>query len=91
MTALPRIQPPSRSTRLDADGVNIEDCTRGRLIPPQAHTAKITAIKDRCPDPFVNARVDTFWTAQDATVVQTIERALHYSKRARTVYSYPDG
>ncbi|MBA9002694.1 isocitrate lyase/PEP mutase family protein [Thermomonospora cellulosilytica] len=63
---------------LEVDGVNIEDCTRGRLISPRAHAAKITAIKSRCPEVFVNARVDTFWTGRNATVPETVERALRY-------------
>ncbi|HEX2316149.1 MAG TPA: isocitrate lyase/phosphoenolpyruvate mutase family protein [Thermomonospora sp.] len=63
---------------LDVDGVNVEDCTGGRLVPPQVHAAKVSAIKERRPDLFVNARVDTFWTGQDATVPATVERALRY-------------
>ncbi|WP_322761143.1 isocitrate lyase/phosphoenolpyruvate mutase family protein [Frankia sp. Cr2] len=69
---------------LEVDGINIEDTTRGRLGPSDAHAAKIEAIKDRCPRLFVNARVDTFWTAQAATatatvtVTETVDRALRY-------------
>src|SRR4051794_31952757 len=38
--------------RLAADGINIEDSTDGALIDPAAAAAKITAIKQRCPDLF---------------------------------------
>ncbi|WP_322778748.1 isocitrate lyase/phosphoenolpyruvate mutase family protein [Frankia sp. Cas4] len=71
---------------LGVDGINIEDTTRGRLVASDAHAAKIAAIKDRCPRLFVNARVDTFWTAQAATATvtetetetETVDRARRY-------------
>jgi 2-methylisocitrate lyase-like PEP mutase family enzyme len=63
---------------LGVAGVNIEDSTGGRLIPPGAHAAKITAVKRRCPDLFVNARVDNFWIGQDATVGAVLGRAAQY-------------
>jgi 2-methylisocitrate lyase-like PEP mutase family enzyme len=63
---------------LPAAGVNIEDSTAERLIPPAAHAAKVAAVKDRCPRLFVNARVDTYWLGQDATVRSTVERARAY-------------
>jgi len=53
---------------LPVAGVNIEDSTAGRLIPPAAYAAKVAAVKRRCPGLFVNARVDTYWLSQDATV-----------------------
>ncbi|MDN5852820.1 MAG: isocitrate lyase/phosphoenolpyruvate mutase family protein [Actinomycetia bacterium] len=60
-------------------GVNIEDSTRGSLIDPVAHAHKVAAIKRRCGvDVFVNARVDTYWLGQDATVEHTVGRARHY-------------
>ncbi|WP_377268617.1 isocitrate lyase/phosphoenolpyruvate mutase family protein [Peterkaempfera sp. SMS 1(5)a] len=63
---------------LGVAGINIEDSTAERLIPPQAHAAKIEAVKERSPELFVNARVDTYWLGQDATVEATLERATAY-------------
>jgi 2-methylisocitrate lyase-like PEP mutase family enzyme len=48
------------------------------LIAPDAHAAKVAAIKARQPDVFVNARVDTYWFEQEATVDATRERAGAY-------------
>lgn len=59
-------------------GINVEDSFAGALVPPDAHAAKIRAIKRRSPDLFVNARVDTYWFHQDATVAATAERAERY-------------
>jgi 2-methylisocitrate lyase-like PEP mutase family enzyme len=64
--------------RLPVDGINIEDSTDEKLIAPQAHAAKVAAIKQRSPDVFVNARVDTYWLGQDATVAATLDRATQY-------------
>jgi len=63
---------------LPVAGVNIEDSTAERLIPPAAHAAKVAAVKRRCPGLFVNARVDTYWLGQDATVESTVDRANRY-------------
>jgi 2-methylisocitrate lyase-like PEP mutase family enzyme len=63
-----------------ASGVNIEDSAAGRLIPPAAHAAKVAAVKARCPELFVNARVDTYWFGQDANVAATLERAMRYAE-----------
>jgi 2-methylisocitrate lyase-like PEP mutase family enzyme len=63
---------------LGVAGVNIEDSTAGRLISPADHAAKITAIGRTAPDVFVNARVDTYWLRQDATVAATLARAHAY-------------
>ncbi|GII59039.1 hypothetical protein Pth03_74280 [Planotetraspora thailandica] len=63
---------------LGVAGINIEDSTGERLISPDAHAAKVAAIKARCPGLFVNARVDTYWLGQDATVEATLERAARY-------------
>ncbi|MFC6080242.1 isocitrate lyase/PEP mutase family protein [Sphaerisporangium aureirubrum] len=64
---------------LEAAGINIEDSTgAGTLVSPWVHAAKITAIKQRCPDLFVNARVDTYWLGRNATVGATLERATRY-------------
>lgn len=59
-------------------GVNIEDSTAETLIEPAAHAAKVAAVKRRCPEVFVNARVDTYWLGQDTTVAATLERAARY-------------
>lgn len=63
---------------LDVEGINIEDSTAERLISPVAFAAKVAAIKRRCPDLFVNARVDTYWLGEDATVTSSLERATAY-------------
>lgn len=64
--------------RLGVVGVNLEDSTAERLVAPQAHAAKVAAVKDRCPDVFVNARVDTYWLGTEAEVPATLERAAAY-------------
>jgi 2-methylisocitrate lyase-like PEP mutase family enzyme len=64
--------------RLNVAGINIEDSSAGRLVAPATHAAKVAAIKTRCPDLFVNARVDTYWLDQDASVASTLERAEAY-------------
>jgi 2-methylisocitrate lyase-like PEP mutase family enzyme len=66
------------AAELGVAGINIEDSTAERLIPPEAHAAKVAAIKSRCPDLFVNARVDTYWLHEDETVAATLERAARY-------------
>lgn len=63
---------------LGASGVNIEDSTAGQLIDPASHAAKVAAVKARSPEVFVNARVDTFWLGESATVEATVARALKY-------------
>jgi 2-methylisocitrate lyase-like PEP mutase family enzyme len=63
---------------LGVAGINIEDSTAETLIAPQAFAVKVAAIKDRCPDLFVNARVDTYWLGEDATVASSLERAAAY-------------
>jgi 2-methylisocitrate lyase-like PEP mutase family enzyme len=63
---------------LPVDGINIEDSTAETLIAPEVHAAKIRAIKARSPEVFVNARVDTYWLGQSATVAETVERASRY-------------
>ncbi|MDG4825776.1 isocitrate lyase/phosphoenolpyruvate mutase family protein [Asanoa sp. WMMD1127] len=59
-------------------GVNLEDSTGGRLVEPAAHAAKVAAVKARNPDVYVNARTDTYWLGQDATLSATLERAAAY-------------
>ncbi|HEX3786179.1 MAG TPA: isocitrate lyase/phosphoenolpyruvate mutase family protein [Pseudonocardiaceae bacterium] len=63
---------------LGAAGVNIEDSTDETLIEPAAHAAKITAIKQRTPEVFVNARIDNYWLGQEATVDAVLRRAEVY-------------
>jgi 2-methylisocitrate lyase-like PEP mutase family enzyme len=63
---------------LGAAGINIEDSTDVKLIGPQAHAAKVAAIKKRSPEVFVNARVDTYWLNQDANVSAMLNRAEAY-------------
>ena len=64
--------------RLPADGINIEDSTDEKLIDADRHAAKVQAIKQRSPDMFVNARVDTYWLGQNATIAATLDRAARY-------------
>jgi 2-methylisocitrate lyase-like PEP mutase family enzyme len=64
--------------QLPVDGINIEDSTAEKLISAEDHAAKVAAIKERSPEVFVNARVDTYWLGQDATVAATIDRAARY-------------
>jgi 2-methylisocitrate lyase-like PEP mutase family enzyme len=65
-------------SKLGAAGINIEDSTDEKLIGPQAHAAKVAAIKKRSPEVFVNARVDTYRLNQDANVSATLNRAEAY-------------
>jgi 2-methylisocitrate lyase-like PEP mutase family enzyme len=66
------------AARLGVAGVNIEDSTAERLVAPEAYAAKAAAVKRRCPGLFLNARVDTYWLQQDATVEATLARAAAY-------------
>jgi 2-methylisocitrate lyase-like PEP mutase family enzyme len=63
---------------LGVAGINIEDSSSEKLIATEAHAAKVAAIKRRSPELYVNARVDTYWLRQDATVSATLERARAY-------------
>ncbi|SON60582.1 Carboxyvinyl-carboxyphosphonate phosphorylmutase [Mycobacterium simulans] len=65
-------------SELGAAGINIEDSTNGELVDPQILGAKVSAIKEYAPDVFVNARIDTYWLDQDATVSATLQRAAVY-------------
>jgi len=64
--------------RLPVHVLNIEDSTAEKLIEPQRHAAKVQAVKHHSADVFVNARVDTYWLGQDATVTATLDRAARY-------------
>lgn len=68
------LYPSSMSTA----GINIEDSSAEKLIDPALAAAKIVAIKQRNPEVFVNARVDTYWLRQHADTTSTIQRALRY-------------
>ncbi|MFD3485463.1 isocitrate lyase/phosphoenolpyruvate mutase family protein [Streptomyces sp. NPDC058665] len=59
-------------------GVNIEDSTAETLVDPATHAAKVAAVKARCPEVFVNARIDTYWLDQDAGIAPTLDRAARY-------------
>src|SRR4051794_6983731 len=63
---------------LGVAGINLEDSTAEKLVAPHAFAAKVAAVKARCPGLFVNARVDTYWLGQDATVAASLERAAAY-------------
>lgn len=63
---------------LGVAGVNVEDSSAERLIAPEDHAAKVAAIKQRSPDLYVNARVDTYWLGEDATIEATLARARAY-------------
>jgi 2-methylisocitrate lyase-like PEP mutase family enzyme len=59
-------------------GINLEDSTAEALVDPDRHAAKVAAVKERCPDVFVNARVDTYWLGLDAALEPTLARAEAY-------------
>ncbi|MBO0901836.1 isocitrate lyase/phosphoenolpyruvate mutase family protein [Cellulomonas sp. zg-ZUI22] len=63
---------------LPVAGVNLEDSTGGRLVDPERHADKIAAVRERCPLLVVNARVDTFWLGESATLEATTRRAQRY-------------
>lgn len=64
---------------LGVAGVNIEDSAGGRLVDPAIPAAKVAAIKQAVPEVFVNARVDSFWFHEDATVPAVRDRAKVYA------------
>ncbi|MEJ2885171.1 isocitrate lyase/PEP mutase family protein [Actinomycetospora aeridis] len=68
----------ARLAEAGAVGINVEDSTAEALIDPEAHAAKVAAIKRRCPGVFVNARVDNYWLGQDATADAALTRAERY-------------
>ncbi|MFD0823580.1 isocitrate lyase/phosphoenolpyruvate mutase family protein, partial [Micromonospora zhanjiangensis] len=62
-----------------AVGVNLEDgAPGGGLVDPTLHGAKITAVKDRVPELFVNARTDPFWLSTEAPLDEALRRAAGY-------------
>lgn len=59
-------------------GVNLEDGRRGSaLAAPEQQAALIAAVKERTPELFVNARVDTHWLGLDHG--STHDRARRYA------------
>lgn len=62
---------------LPAAGVNLEDSTHGALVDPALHAARVAAVARRCPDVFVNARVDTYWLGRQ-DLEETLRRARAY-------------
>ena len=59
-------------------GINLEDSRTGRLVDVAAVAEKIAAVKRRNPAVFLNARVDSFWFGEDATVAAVLARAHTY-------------
>lgn len=70
----------ARLAEVGVAGINIEDSTAEALVEPEVHAAKVVAIKRRCPEVFVNARVDTYWLGRDATAGATLARAERYEQ-----------
>ena len=81
------VAPTSR--RSASPGSTSRTARPSSLIAPDAHAAKVAAIKHAAPDVFVNARIDTYWLGQDATVAATLERAAGTSRPAPTACSSP--
>ncbi|MFC9435748.1 isocitrate lyase/phosphoenolpyruvate mutase family protein [Nocardia sp. NPDC057030] len=58
-------------------GINLEDGRAENTLADPEHQAElITAIKQRVPDLFLNARVDTYWVKDD--IARTLTRAERY-------------
>ncbi len=64
--------------RLPCAGVNLEDSTRGALVDPTAHAARLRAVRERAPGMFVNARTDVLWLGGD-DVTDAVERLRRYA------------
>ncbi|MEV6561823.1 isocitrate lyase/phosphoenolpyruvate mutase family protein [Nocardia sp. NPDC051756] len=59
-------------------GINLEDGrAESTLADPEHQATLITAIKQRVPDLFINARVDTYWVKDD--IARTLDRAERYT------------
>lgn len=62
-----------------AVGINIEDGRDERsLVDHERQCVTIATVKQRVPELFVNARVDTYWTGVSANVEETVGRAATY-------------
>ncbi|MEU5870387.1 isocitrate lyase/phosphoenolpyruvate mutase family protein [Glycomyces sp. NPDC047369] len=60
-------------------GVNLEDGRPdGTLRDPEHHAALIAAVKERCPDLFVNARTDPYWLGLGTPLETSLARAARY-------------
>jgi 2-methylisocitrate lyase-like PEP mutase family enzyme len=59
-------------------GVNIEDSIDGHLVSPAANAGKLAEVKQRNPEVFLNARVDSYWFHQEDTLTEVLERAMTY-------------
>jgi 2-methylisocitrate lyase-like PEP mutase family enzyme len=59
-------------------GVNLEDSLEGRLRDPGVLAGKVAAVKERTPEVFVNARVDSFWFHEDDELDPVLARARAY-------------
>ncbi|MDR6612079.1 isocitrate lyase/phosphoenolpyruvate mutase family protein [Leifsonia sp. 1010] len=64
---------------LGVAGVNLEDSAGGHLVDPAIPAAKIAATSRSAPGVFVNARVDSYWFHEEATVDAVAERAKRYA------------
>ncbi|AXJ10919.1 isocitrate lyase/phosphoenolpyruvate mutase family protein [Arthrobacter sp. PM3] len=64
---------------LGVAGINLEDSTAGHLVDPSAFAGKVAAVKRRCPEIFINARVDNIWFGEQATVDAVLLRAGVYA------------
>jgi 2-methylisocitrate lyase-like PEP mutase family enzyme len=60
-------------------GINIEDSVDGHLIDSVDFAKKVEAVRHRCPNLFVNARVDNLWFGEQATVEAVLLRATAYA------------
>ena len=65
---------------LGAAGINLEDSRSGQLVDPAIVRSKISSIKERVPQVFINARVDNFWFGEEATVAAVLQRANAYAE-----------
>jgi 2-methylisocitrate lyase-like PEP mutase family enzyme len=61
---------------LGVAGVNLEDGRPHGLAAPEEQAALISAVKQRAPGVFLNARVDTHWVG--TAIEETVERARRY-------------
>jgi 2-methylisocitrate lyase-like PEP mutase family enzyme len=75
------------AAELNVAGINLEVSTGGVLLEPALHAAKVAAVKERCPDLFV----DTCWFGQRTTVRETVARALTYVEAGADGVFVPGG
>lgn len=60
-------------------GINLEDSRSGHLVDTAVVCSKISAIKERVPELFINARIDNYWFGEEASVSGVLKRASEYS------------